>query len=258
MRAGVEHVEKVFRIGCLALAVGIFGMAVATQGAAEPAEGSQSEMARLKAENAKLRQQVEALKEQRATRPAGVAASQPAKGVMATRGVAGAGTQPTTKESGTVVRVFTSMPEVLARLPLELRPQPRRDWFTFNEGKFIQWWKEQLAGMSFDLVLPFEEATVQRSASPAPGAEWVISFVRVGGKSFTALGADHRWSLDSFTLKGNDVTAKYWMNLKRGTLLRVKGTIKNADIGTYGTFDMKHFHSYEIRIHLQDAQVIAP
>jgi hypothetical protein len=150
------------------------------------------------------------------------------------------------------------MPDILARLPQDLRPQPRPDWFTFNEIKFEQWWQDQLPGLTFEQLLPYQSASVQRTPNPTPGNEWTISFITVGSKSFSAMGADHHWSLDTFTLTGNDATAKYWLNLKRGTLLKIKGTIESADVRTLDAADKNHFHSYHIRIHLSNPQIITP
>ena len=105
-----------------------------------------SEIDRLRAENAQLRQELEALK---------TAATKPT-------------TAPTIASTQPVIRRFTTMLEILAKTPDELRPVARPDWYTFTEGKYLDWWKQQLLGLSFEESLQLEECSVGRARTPHP------------------------------------------------------------------------------------------
>jgi hypothetical protein len=224
-------------VGRLALvcAVTIAGAGQTRPAALSPAD----ELAKLRAENDRLREEVEALRAQVAAGGRPVAA-QPAASQPAT-------TRP-------VVRTFTTMQDILARAPGELKPQARSEWHTFTKGKFETWWQDQLTGMKFDQTLSLT-CQVTRSIAPRPGAEYTVR----GGfakKEFVAFSETQKWALTDFQYDVDEAAAKKWMAVKAGTNVRVRGTIGKVSFNNIVAGN--RFPQYTVTLTLVDLDIVLP
>lgn len=192
------------------------------------------ELERLRAENARLRAELSALKAQQA------ATTQRAVGAS---GEATATTRP-------VVRRFTSMPDLLATTPAELRPKPNEEWYKYTKFKFEQWWHDQLIGIKFEQTLGFR-CEVGRSQVARKGEEFVMRG-QLYGKEFIAFTANHTWGIVSFERYMNEATAKKWDAIKPGTLFKVTGTVKQARLHTYSSHG---WPQYQVTLELADFEM---
>jgi len=212
--------------GCAMLLV-FLGQATA------PAGG---EVERLRAENAELRKEIAETKEKMAA--GGTAQTQPAK-----------------KE---VVRNFTTMMDVLANVPADIRPQAKPEWYKFTQGKFVQWVEEQMVGMTVDVSLGYSGGPTHPKIGFNGGTDgFVVYSGSFDAKHFTYFGADHSWSVKYPQMTFDEAGARKWDAIKRGTLFKVKGVIKSVTMGrtNYGSTKLPEYH---LTFELRDLEIMPP
>jgi hypothetical protein len=146
------------------------------------------------------------------------------------------------------------MPELLAKVPDEVRPRPDPDWYKFDHGKFLAWWKAQLVGMTIDESLPLEvrvERVGGRTDRP-----WLVTGY-LGGKRFSSFGTEHSWSTSFPGYYVNETSARKWSDFKAGTRVRVKGTISDVIIRSESQSGSPLLR-YHLLLVLRDIEPIVP
>lgn len=195
-------------------------------------EPSWGELQRLRAENAALKEKLRAAETQLA---------------------ANAATQPTTQPKE-IIRKFTTMADVLAKVPADLQPAATPEWHKYTEGKFLDWWKDQLVGMKFEQTLALASARTERGGPPQ--LPWRLSCT-FAGRSFNSFGKPQSWRINSlYVLNIDEETARKWDKVKPGRLFKVTGTITNA--GFFSAFGTSGIPSYTIGLTLTDMQIADP
>jgi hypothetical protein len=192
------------------------------------------EVDRLRAENEALRNEVASLKAKLAASPAS--------------------TQSAKKET---IRTFTTMMDVLANVPADLRPQAKAEWYKFQEAKFKLWVSEQMVGMVVDSWMHYSAGPTSPNVCPLPGKEFVIYGGSFGGKHFTYFGADHAWTVRYPTMYFDEAGARKWDTIKRGALMKVKGVIASVSVSGMN-YDHRKLPSYTFTFELRDLEVIPP
>jgi hypothetical protein len=192
-------------------------------------ELSWGELQRLRAENAALKQKLQAAVTQLA------ATSQPA-------------TQP--KE---VVRTFTTMADILAKVPADLRPVDTAEWHKYTEHKFRAWWEEQLVGMKFEQTLPLSSARTDAVVRSQP-LPWMLTCY-FSGRDYTFFNKPQTWSISTaYRERIDEAAAKKWDKVKPGRLFKVTGTISNASI----SYRLGQSISFTVSLALSDMNIADP
>ncbi len=145
------------------------------------------------------------------------------------------------------------MQDILVNVPADLRPQNKPEWYKYTEGKFEDWWEQQLIGLAFEQTLAMD-VRVDRSLTARSGNEWTIACT-FAGKGFTYFAADHRWSIRPQSMTTDEAGAKKWDHFKNGTLVKVKGVISKIDIQTT-EFNHSKFPVYHVTLTLRDLEIV--
>jgi hypothetical protein len=195
-------------------------------------EPSWGELQRLRAENAALKEKLRAAETQLAASTATQPATQPRE----------------------IIRKFTTMADILAKVPVNLQPAAAPAWRKYTEGKFLDWWRDQLVGMKLEQTLQLNSVGTTRGGPPQ--LPWRLSCT-FSGRSFNSFGKPQSWHISSqYLLNIDEDTARKWDKVKPGRLFKVTGTITNA--GFYTPYATSGIPSYTIGLTLTDMQISDP
>ncbi len=160
-------------------------------------------------------------------------------------------TQPATQPQE---RSFTSMPDILNKVPEKLRPQATYDWHKYTENKFKEWVAQQMIGMTFDEEVQFGGATAMPNTSVhPPGQEWTVPLGRYSHR-FSCFGTLHTWTVYLPAIFTDEAGAKKWESYKPGTRIRLTGIIKSVVISPHA-LESKPLPQYDFAILLDNRQL---
>ncbi|GEM_PF-4201733 len=223
-------------LGILLTLSGIVAAQTSAPNTTQPAD-PQAEIARLRAENAALKSQIEELQQRLS------AASAPA-----------------TRTATTRPKTFTTMMDILAKCPEELRPKPDPDWYKYTESKYCDWVSAQMIGLIVDTKLPFDGCQVYTSVGGTkPEDRWTVLPNSFAPQGFTYFGEDHNWSIQFPRFNTSEEIARRWDKIKKGTILPVKGVITSVNLHeVYNSTRKTKLPKYHLTITLRDLTVPLP
>jgi hypothetical protein len=196
-------------------------------------EPSWGELQRLRAENAALKEKLRAAETQLAASTATQPATQPRE----------------------VIRKFTTMPDILVKVPNDLRPAAGAEWQKFTANKFANWLASQLVGMKFDQQIALSSTQTLSGLGGMHDQPWTL-ILAFRSHPFEYFGTTHSWSVTVPWQHIDEASAKSWDKTKTGTLLKVSGTIQ--EIGLSRTNTAAALPQYAISLKLTNVQISRP